>query len=78
MAAYNGSRSFSAATAVAESMSAEQKYLFDLNGFIVIRSAAAFVVTSTDVCQIITFGVLFDALDRTGGLHAADKSSLTP
>ena len=35
--AYDGSRAFSAATPVADAMTPEQKYLFDLNGFIIIR-----------------------------------------
>jgi hypothetical protein len=35
--ALEGARSFAAASPAAPAMTAEQKYLFDLNGFIVIR-----------------------------------------
>lgn len=37
MATFEGSRPFSAATSAAYEFTPEQKYLFDLNGFIVIR-----------------------------------------
>ena len=36
-AALEGARSFAAASPAAPAMTPEQKYLFDLNGFIVIR-----------------------------------------
>jgi len=37
MASFDGARGFAAASPAAPTMTPEQKYLFDLNGFIVIR-----------------------------------------